>query len=178
MSVKDDYQAYGLTVFKMVTGIFGLHTFWLVCIYRLAHWLYKQKVPFIPWVLRAAGIFFYGADIAPNATIGPGFRIAHSVGIVIGGDVVAGKNLELFSNVTIGGREITLKNMKMPALGDNVSVFTNATVLGPIIIGDNVSIGANSVVIKDVAANVSVAGNPAKVIGKIEKAHSLKSMGR
>lgn len=50
------------------------------------------------------------------------------------------------------------------SLEKNVYIGTGAKVLGPITIGDNVTIGANAVVIKDVPANNTVAGIPAKVI--------------
>lgn len=44
------------------------------------------------------------------------------------------------------------------------SIGSNATILCGIIIGENAIVGAGAVVTKDVAANTTVAGNPAKVI--------------
>lgn len=44
------------------------------------------------------------------------------------------------------------------------SVGSNATILCGITIGENAIVGAGAVVTKDVAANTTVAGNPAKVI--------------
>jgi UDP-2-acetamido-3-amino-2,3-dideoxy-glucuronate N-acetyltransferase len=48
------------------------------------------------------------------------------------------------------------------------SIGSNATVLCGITIGENALIGAGAVVTKDVPANTIVAGNPAKVIKKIQ----------
>lgn len=176
--LKEDYKAYRLSPIRILIGLITLSTFWLVVIYRFGHWAYKKNIPLVPSICRAIGIMFYGADISPAARIGPGFRIAHSVGIVIGHDVVAGENFEVFSNVTLGGRDRVSNGRTMPTFGDNVTVFAGAAVLGPINIGDNVSIGANAVVIKDVPSNVAVAGNPARIVGQISKPHSLRSMER
>jgi len=47
-------------------------------------------------------------------------------------------------------------------VGNNVSIGSNATILGGLTIGDGALIGAGSVVTKDVPANTTVKGNPAK----------------
>ena len=49
------------------------------------------------------------------------------------------------------------------------SIGANATVLGGITIGKNSVIGAGSVVTKDVPPNVIVAGNPARVLKKLDQ---------
>jgi len=48
------------------------------------------------------------------------------------------------------------------------SIGANATIMCGITIGENSMIGAGSVVTKDVPANSIVAGNPAKIIGKVK----------
>ena len=48
------------------------------------------------------------------------------------------------------------------------SIGANATIVCGIEIGENSIVGAGSVVTKDVPANSVVAGNPAKVIGKVK----------
>jgi serine O-acetyltransferase len=61
---------------------------------------------------------------------------------------------------------VTLGNGKggRPTIGDNVSIFTGATIYGGIRIGNNVKIAAGSVVFHDVPDNCIVAGNPAVVV--------------
>ena len=49
----------------------------------------------------------------------------------------------------------------------NASIGSNVTILCGVTIGENSIIGAGSVVVKDVPANVIVAGNPAKVLRTI-----------
>lgn len=51
-----------------------------------------------------------------------------------------------------------------PTIGNNVTIYTGAVVVGNISIGDNVIIAANAVVRNDVPNNVLVAGVPAKIV--------------
>lgn len=74
-----------------------------------------------------------------------------------------GKNCTIFQQTTIGATE-----KGTPTLGDNVTIYCGAKVLGNISIGNNVVIGANAVVVKDVPDNVVVAGVPAKIIRRID----------
>lgn len=53
-------------------------------------------------------------------------------------------------------------------IGNNVWIGGKATICPGVVIGDNSVIGAGSVVVKDVPADVVVAGNPAKVIRHID----------
>ena len=53
-------------------------------------------------------------------------------------------------------------------IGDNVWVTSNVTILPGVTIGSNTVIGAGSVVTKDIPSGVFAAGNPCKVIKKIE----------
>ncbi|TOI02540.1 DapH/DapD/GlmU-related protein, partial [Vibrio parahaemolyticus] len=54
---------------------------------------------------------------------------------------------KIHQNVTIGG---TVGKDGQPTLGDNVMVYANAVIVGPIAIGSNVIVAANSVVTQSV----------------------------
>lgn len=89
----------------------------------------------------------------------------HPIGIVIHPDVKIGKNCMIFQNVTIGqGKYSDKYKTDVPVIGDNVTIYANAVIIGGIVIGDNVTVGAGSIVLKDVEANTTVVGNPARVI--------------
>lgn len=175
--IKEDYKAYGLNVFKLIVCILTLNPFCLVALYRLSNWLHTKGVKLIPNMIRALSVILFSADISPRAKLGGGLRIAHSVGIVIGYDAVIGKNAHIFQNVTIGSANEAKNDRVMPTIGDNVSFFAGSVVVGPIQIGDNCSVGANAVVTKDFPANVVIAGVPARIIGTVDVANSLKCMG-
>ena len=54
------------------------------------------------------------------------------------------------------------------------SIGSGATILSQVTIGEDAIVGAGSVVTKDVPANTIVAGNPARVLRKIEQAVQAK----
>lgn len=107
----------------------------------------------------------YGIIASPYATIGRGLRFVHPTSIVIGGSVVAGQNLHLYQNTTLGGARIgDVKKGNQPHLGDNVTVFSGGVVLGGLQIGDNVTIAANSTLLRDVPNNSLCVRSPARII--------------
>lgn len=53
------------------------------------------------------------------------------------------------------------------------SIGSGSTLLSKIIVGENSIIGAGSVVTKDVPANTIVAGNPAKILRKIDNKETM-----
>jgi len=93
-----------------------------------------------------------------NTELGGGVILAHPYSSIINAESV-GKNLYINQLVTIGEN-----NGHRPKIGNNVKLYTNATIIGGITIGDNVVVGAGSVVVKDVPSNCIIAGNPAKII--------------
>ena len=54
------------------------------------------------------------------------------------------------------------------------SIGSGATILSQVTIGENAIVGAGSVVTKDVPANTIVAGNPARVLRKIDRTVQAK----
>jgi serine O-acetyltransferase len=110
-----------------------------------------------------------GIQIPSETTIGRGFRIAHFGHIVINPAAVIGKNFNISHGATIGNAEGRLKGT--PVIGDNVSIQTNAVVIGSITIGNDVLIAPNAFVNFDVPDGAIVLGNPGKIIPQ-EKASS------
>ena len=90
--------------------------------------------------------------------IGGGFMPFHAFSTIIHAKKL-GRNCTVFQNVTIG-----YNGGGKPTLGDNVTIYAGAVVIGGVDIGDNVEIGANAVVTKNIPANCIVAGVPAKII--------------
>ncbi|MBI2887484.1 MAG: serine O-acetyltransferase [Chloroflexi bacterium] len=132
-------------------------------VHRLAHALWRARVPVLPRVISHLGRFLTGIEIHPGATIGSGFFIDHGSGVVIGETAEIGDNVSLYQGVTLGGTSHQ-KVKRHPTLGDNVVVGANAVLIGAITIGDNVKIGAGSVVVTSVPSNATVVGVPGRVV--------------
>ena len=177
MNIISDYKAYNLNIFSLIKGLFTLHPFYLNVNYRISHWLYSKKIPLLPSILRARGIKKFSADISPSADIGKGFRMAHTVGIVIGGKTQIGDFFECFQNVTIGGRDREIQGRYMPIIGNYVTAFSGSCLIGPIKIADGCQIGANSVLLDDVVnKNSVIVGIPGTLVKITESNHSKRSM--
>ena len=102
-------------------------------------------------------------QIPYTAKIGEGFYIGHYGRLIINGDAVLGKNVNIATGVTIG-QESRGKREGVPTISDNVWIGTNAVIVGKITIGTDVLIAPNSFVNFDVPDHSIVVGNPAKII--------------
>ena len=130
--------------------------------YSLESWFYLHHLTIIAVFIRAFIRVLFSADIPYKLKIGKGTKMPHdALGSLFHPDVIIGNNCVILHGVTIGGRS-GYKNL--PIIKDNVWIGAHSIILGPITIGENSVIGAGSVVVKDVAANSVVAGNPARVI--------------
>lgn len=128
--------------------------------HRRAHKLWLKGYKNLSRLISARTRRITGIDIHPAAQIGHGVFIDHGSGTVIGETSVIGDNCVLYHGVTLGANTFE-KVDRHPKLGNNVIVFANATILGPIKIGDNSIVAAGAVVVKDAPANSKLIGVPA-----------------
>lgn len=107
------------------------------------------------------GRFLSGFEIYYSADIGKGLKINHGLGMVIGARTKIGDNALLHQGVTFGD-----KKGGRPIIGNNVTVYAGAKVLGNVVIEDNVIIAANCVCFVDVPKNKTVVGIPARILNR------------
>ena len=118
-------------------------------------------------------------EIQKNVHIGKNCKIStHTFiceGVTIKNGVFVGHNVSFINDKypLAVNQDFSLKNdsdweLMKTIVNDKVSIGTSSTILGGIQIGENSIIGAGSVVISDVPPNVIVAGNPAKILRKLD----------
>ena len=113
-------------------------------LYRFSHRAHERRRYGWARFFYRINLFLTGADIHPASEIGPGALMVHSVGSVIAAHI--GSNATLFAMVVIEPAWFGADLSSAPTLGDNVTVYTAATILGRITIADDVTIGPYSLV--------------------------------
>ena len=133
--------------------------------YRIAHVLYLDGVPLIPRIMSEHIHSLTGIDIHPGATIGENFFIDHGTGVVIGETTEIGDNVKLYQGITLGALSFPkdekgniIKGRKRhPTIGNNVVIYSGATILGPnAVIGNDVVIGGNVWITSPVASGTTI----------------------
>lgn len=147
----------------LITGFFGPR-YAPVLLCRLAHLCFLCHLKPLAKIFGLTNLVLFGIEVAVQCPIGKGLFLPHTTGTVIGAYAI-GENAVIFQGVTLGARELDFGfgEMNRPVLGDNVVVGAGAKVLGPVTIGDRSRVAANAVVLDSVAADVLVAGMPARV---------------
>ena len=88
------------SVIEIVLCYPGFHA---ILAHRLAHRLYRARIPLLPRVISQLSRFFTGIEIHPGACIGRRFFIDHGMGVVIGETTEIGDDVLLYQGVTLGG---------------------------------------------------------------------------
>lgn len=163
--------------------IFCYPGFFAIYVYRLAHELYVQDVPFIPRIMTEYAHGKTGIDINSGAEIGEYFFIDHGTGVVIGETTVIGNNVKLYQGVTLGALSTRsgqqLREVKRhPTIEDNVTIYSGATILGgETVIGESTVIGGNAFITQSIPANTKVSVKNPELKMKEGNSEKLKITG-
>jgi serine O-acetyltransferase len=130
-----------------------------VALIRFQFWCARVGIP----TLFAAKLLFYlfKIEISRHASIGPGLRLPHPMGIIIAPEVTIGENCDMYADVRLVlGHGVR----KGPVIGRNVFLGDGAKVVGHVQIGDHAIIGVSSVVTRDIPPRCTAVGIPARVV--------------
>ena len=140
--------------------------------HRVAHFLHRRRVPFIPRMMSEYLHGRTGIDIHPGARIGPGLFIDHGTGVVVGETAVIGRRCKLYQGVTLGALSVRKSQdegwdppQRHPTLEDFVTVYAHATILGgQTVIGEGSVIGGNVWLTRSVPPNTRVLIDPPNLL--------------
>ncbi|MEH6636645.1 MAG: serine O-acetyltransferase [Halioglobus sp.] len=132
---------------------------------RVAHWLWNHGRESLALFFQNRMSAEFGVDIHPAARMGQGIMLDHATGLVIGETAVVGNNVSILQSVTLGGTGKD-EGDRHPKICDGVLISAGAKILGNICVGAGAKVGAGSVVLEDVPPHTTVAGVPAKVVGR------------
>jgi serine O-acetyltransferase len=93
------------------------------------------------------------------ADIGPGLFIQHGFATIVAARRV-GANCWINQQVTVGFSRPDAR----PTIGDGVTIYAGAKVLGEVTVGDGAVVGANAVVLHDVPPGCTAVGVPARIL--------------
>ena len=132
--------------------------------YRVANWLWRQgRRSLALYLQNQISVVF----VHPAARIGKGIMFDHATGIVVGETAVIEDDVSILQSVTLGGTGKESGD-RHPKIREGVMIGAGAKVLGNIEVGVGAKIGAGSVVINPVPPHTTVAGVPAKIVGRPE----------
>jgi serine O-acetyltransferase len=168
---------------------------WLlsIALQRRGHWI-------LAFWIKQLNTILYHNSLSPGASVSPDIRLGHnSIGIVVNSEVVIGRHVKLWHNVTLsagrpgrapvtapsgGGGEGGTRERAQPFSGprsqiiveDGVRIGANAVVIAPrgctLRIGRGARVGAGTVVSADVPAGATVVGPPSRLLAMEPRAET------
>lgn len=150
---------------KSVDAFLHFKGFHAIQTHRFAHALWMHGRRDLALYLQGRSSQVFQVDINPAARVGKGIMLDHATGFVVGETASIGNNVSILQGVTLGGTGKADED-RHPKIGNGVLIGAGAIILGNIRVGDCARVGAGSVVVKEVPANVTVVGVPARVIGE------------
>ena len=135
--------------------------------HRVAQWLWNQGRQTLAQFFQNQISVTLGVDFHPAARIGSGIMLDHATGVVVGETAVIEDDVSILHSVTLGGSG-KQSGDRHPKIRRGVLLCAGCKVIGNIEVGEGAKVGAGSVVLEDVPPHTTVAGVPAKIVGRTE----------
>ncbi len=169
--IRADLQAMGVEKPSFLGGVsmfFLSPRFLAVFLFRCSSYFSGKNIfsKFLRRFFWRLNCFLTSCDIHIEARIGEGLNLPHPCGVVIGRATI-GKNVTILQHVTLGSADFSKLGKdydEMPKIGDKVTIYAGAVVIGGVNIGNGAQIGANAVVNISVPDGGIAVGIPAKII--------------
>jgi serine O-acetyltransferase len=145
--------------------------------HRIANWLWQNGRKTLAQFFQSQISVTLGVDIHPAAKVGSGIMLDHATGIVVGETAVIEDDVSILHSVTLGGTGKTSGD-RHPKIRRGVLLAAGCKVIGNIEVGEGARVGAGSVVLDNVPSHVTVAGVPAKIVGKTREAMPSHDMNQ
>jgi serine O-acetyltransferase len=134
------------------------------------------------WVKKLNSVIYHNS-LAPGASVSPDVRFGHhGFGTMVHSNVVIGKRVKIWHNVTIAVRARSGWNSEHGriVIEDDVKIGANSVVISPLEgslrIGRGARIGAGAVVTHDVPPGATVVSMPARVIERARAQEAVEEI--
>lgn len=128
---------------------------------------YYRTYRVFPLMTKVSKLFMrplFGLEIDVADGIGGGMQIYHGYSTIVFAKSI-GRDFTVYQNVTLG-RGKSIDGNDVPIIGDHVTVYTGAMIIGGVHVGDYAKIGAGVVITKDVPPYATVVNAPMRVLEK------------
>ncbi len=149
--------------------------FLAISTYRISHYLWNANRKLLALYFQSIASEVFGVDIHPAAQIGCGILLDHATSFVVGETAIIEDNVSILHEVTLGGTGKD-KGDRHPVVRSGVLIGAGAKILGRVEIGEGAKIGAGSVVLESVSPHTTVAGVPARAVGRAAESHPALDM--
>ena len=157
MFLAKDRERHNVSVLKYLFSCFFPNHFNVIIYIRLYLFLERNGLPtFFPYRIL---YHLHGLEIAKGCKIGIGISFPHPKGVLFTRGTELGDNCVINGNVRFVGR-----HGRYPIIGENTFIGDSVVLLGGIRLERDVVVGAGSVVTKNFGPEVTIAGNPARII--------------
>lgn len=144
---------------KEDSEVFLYKSLTLTFLHRIANQIYQDGDTTTARLLSEANREMTGAEIHPGVKIGHSIFIDHPSGLIVGETASIGNRFHGHGQVLLGSDGVSGAKKRHPTIGDDVTIWPKASILGNRHIGNNVVVGAAALITHDVPQNSTIVGH-------------------